>query len=89
MTLNEVGELTAAVMRLNGMARSDALEAFCASHPHIVPSDVYGTAAGLGRCCFPSIDGSPPVFKDRPYYSATAEERAVFNDSILDPEDQL
>lgn len=89
MTLAEIGELTAAVMRATGVARSEALEAFCASHPHILPSEVYGTAAGLGRCSFPSIDGSPPVFKDRPYYSATAEERAQFNDAIIERDDLI
>lgn len=89
MTLNEIGRLTAAVMRKVGIERSDALGKFIAENPHLRREEILSHAALLGRSPFPSIDGSPPVYHDRPFFSASREERAHFNDAIIDREDQL
>lgn len=75
-------------MRKQGIDRSDALMAFITSHPALAQSDILATAALLGRCPWPSITGSPPVYRDRPFFDAR-RERPQFNDNIIDPEDQL
>lgn len=86
MELNKIGELSSAVMRLSGRERSDALEAFIEANPGILMTDIIGTAALLGRCPFPAVDGNPPVFRNRPFFDA---RRYGFNDALIDREDQL
>ena len=86
MTLDDIGDLGAAVMRTHGMGRSEALEAFCLSHRHLEPSAVFGFAALLGRCPWPSIDGNPPVDRNRPYLNL---RRFPELDALMDEDDQL
>lgn len=89
MTLDEIGRLTAAVMRKVGIERSDALGKFIAENPHLRREEILSHAALFGRSPFPSIDGSPPVYRDRPFYSASKEDRAQFNDEIIERDDLI
>jgi hypothetical protein len=46
------------------------IEALIAAHPEMDPKLLCGTRLGLFLCPWPSIDGNPPVFRDRPYFAA-------------------
>ena len=54
---------------------ADVLTAYLAIHPDADPVEARFVALCVGRVPFPSVEGNPPVYRDRPYYDARSKER--------------
>jgi hypothetical protein len=71
MTRDDYGGLFAVLKRVRGRCLDNgfALDAWLASHPDADPALARQHTPGL--CApMPSIDGSPPVYRERPFYDA-------------------
>lgn len=53
----------------------EALGTFLAQHPTVSREEARFVALCVGRVPFPSIEGNPPVYRDRPYYDTRSKER--------------
>lgn len=76
MTRDDYGGLFAALKIVRGRCLDNgvALDAWLASHVDADPMRArYGTP---GLCApMPSVDGNPPVYRERPFYCARTHER--------------
>lgn len=52
------------------LPRGAVLTEVAAKHPGERIEDLRAAALALGRCPFPSIEGNPPLDRERPYYDA-------------------
>jgi len=76
MTRDEYASLFGALKHVRGRCLDNgvALDAWLAEHPDAVPQKArYATP---GFCApMPSIDGNPPVYRDRPFFDARFWEK--------------
>jgi hypothetical protein len=69
VTLHEI-EVAADGIRDEIACDGAHVEALIAAHPDMDPRVICGTRLIIGHVIWPSIEGNPPVFRDRPYFNA-------------------
>lgn len=75
MTRDDYASLFGALKRVHGrcLDNGTALEAWLAANPQASPEAA--RSATPGYCApMPSIDGNPPVYRDRPFFDARCHE---------------
>ena len=78
LSLAEVGALGRAVRMAHGrcLDKALALEQFVRDHPDVDVRLVRAASLAVDRCPWPSVDGNPPVYRDRPYYDARLHDQS-------------
>lgn len=72
MTTQQVSSLFAALkqVRCRCLDRAEVLEKWLAENPEADVREARAVSLMAGRVPFPSINGNPPVYRDRPYFDA-------------------
>lgn len=90
MTRQELSTLFQAVKRTRGacLPRGQALQAFLDAHPGARREEVRAASLAFDRAPFPSVDGNPPVDRDRPYFDARFWARVYAESMVADAFDK-
>jgi hypothetical protein len=76
MTAPEIGSLASALKNVDCccLPKSAVLTTWLAAHPHVDASEAAFVCMVVGRVPFPSVDGNPPVYRDRPYFDSRGRQ---------------
>lgn len=70
--MSVIASLSSKIKRARGncLDVGKAIEQVIAENPNVPVEEIRAAALCIGRVPFPSIDGNPPVYRDRPYFDA-------------------
>ena len=76
MTPAQIGGLATAVKRNRGacLDNSGIVARYLATNPDVDPREARALAVIYGKQPWPSINGNPPVYRNRPFYDARLHE---------------